>query len=262
MTIVSRENQRLKDIRRLKTCKEEDRALLEGPHLIAEAATEGVQLDFVLGTPDFLASEAGRKLSASLSEAPIPVEARLLEEVADADSPRGVVAAARLPKTDLDCLPTRLIGPLVFAEGLQNPGNLGALARSAEAAGACGLALESGRHGSARPYHPRALRGSAGSLLRLSVATDVSIEQLRDRYADQRPRAVALVPAGGEDLYAVDLAGALILVVGAEGAGLSPGTEEACDDRVTIPLGGSVESLNTAVAAAVVLFEVRRRNQA
>ncbi len=258
--IVSRDNQRLKDIRRLKACKEAGRALLEGPHLIADAIAAGLDLDYVLATPDFSETGPGHELARLLPEPALVVETRLLEEVADADAPRGVVAAVSFPEAGIDRLPGRLAGPLVFAEGIQDPGNLGALARTAEAAGASGLAISPGRHGSASPRHPRALRGSAGSLLRIPLASGTTLGELEQRYSEQRPRSVALVAHGGVDLDRADLDRPLILALGAEAHGLSPATLAGCDLQVTIPLAAPVESLNTAVAAAVALFEIRRRN--
>ena len=97
--------------------------------------------------------------------------APLLVELADADSPPGVAAVVHLPRGGPDTLPRRRGALWVFVDGLQDPGNLGALARVAEAAGAAGLALAPG---TVHPNHPRALRGSAGSLLRLPVAVGVS----------------------------------------------------------------------------------------
>ncbi len=261
--ITSRQNRRLKDIRRLRRSKD-DRALLEGRHLVAEALTAGIALEEVLIAPGFLAGrpedeELGRALAA-LAEPPLEVAAELLDELGDADSPRGLLAVARLPRGGVEALPQRPDGVYVFLERLQDPGNLGAVARAAEAAGAAGLALSPE---SAHPNHPRALRGSAGSLLRLPVAVGVEPDAL-DRHlaagpAGLRPRWAALVPRGGETLWKVPLDGALVLAVGSEGQGLSEEILRRADLGITIPLAAPVESLNAAVAAALVLFEVRRR---
>jgi TrmH family RNA methyltransferase len=257
--IVSRNNRRLKDIRRLRKCKEKRRALLEGPNLIAEAHAAGFEIEYVLATPDFLAGAVGRWLRHLLLEPPIETAPQLLAEVADADSPRGVVAAARLPQWTIRALPDRIAGPFVLAEGLQDPGNLGALARVAEASGSTGLALGRAAHGSVQPHHPRALRASAGSLLRLPLAIDVSLAELEERYAVQSPKKLALVAHGGQDLQSIEAADPVILAIGAEGEGLTRETLDRCDLEVTIDLEAPVESLNSTVAAAVVLFELRRR---
>lgn len=233
-----------------------DRALVEGPHLIADALAAGLALEDLLATPEFLESDAGRALVPRLPRPPRLVTAAALDALADADSPRGILAIAKLPRGGAETLPVAAGGVYVYADGLQDPGNVGALARVAEAAGAAGLALSPG---CVHPNHPRALRGSAGSLLRLPTAVDVAADALARHLAAAKPRWLALVPRAGADLYAADLAGSLVLLVGAEGTGLAPELLARADERITVPLAAPVESLNAAVAAAVALFEIRRR---
>lgn len=256
--ITSRQNQRVKDIRRLRRSKG-DLALLEGPHLVEAALRAGHVLEEVLATPPFLASLEGEGLVRSLPLPPLVVSPELLAELTDADSPRGLLAVARLPRFGVETLPVRPDCPYLYLEGLQDPGNLGALARVAEAAGAAGLALSPG---CAHPNHPRALRASAGSLLRLPVAVGVTPEALEEHLALAHPRWAALVPRGGEELYRARLDGTAILAVGAEGSGLSPTLLARAGLRLTIPMAPAVESLNATVAAALVLFEMRRRSAA
>ncbi|MDX1999313.1 MAG: RNA methyltransferase [Thermoanaerobaculia bacterium] len=234
-----------------------DRALLEGPHLVLEAIAAGLALEAILVTPDALTASAdGRRLGALLAARGTPVDEvseELLASLGDADAPRGVLAVARLPRPGLAALRTPP-SLAVFVDGLQDPGNLGALARVAEAAEADALVLAPG---TVHPNHPRALRASAGSLLRLPVATGVTAQELAGRVPDAT--WVALVPRDGIPLWSADLTGPLVVTLGAEGPGLDPEFAARCDQRVTIPLAPAVESLNATVAAALVLFEIRRR---
>ncbi len=230
--------------------------MLEGPHLVAEALAAGLPLEEILATPPFLDSPEGEVLAREFPAAPLMVAPELLAELTDADSPRGVLAVASLPRAGVEALPIKEGHPYLYLDGLQDPGNLGALARVAEAAGAAGLALSPG---CAHPNHPRALRASAGSLLRLPVAVGVEPDALSRHLESVHPRWTALVPCDGEDLYAAGLGGTLILAVGAEGPGLSPPLLARAGLRLTIPLEPAVESLNATVAAALVLFEIRRR---
>lgn len=264
--ITSPRNERLKDMRRLRRSKG-DRALLEGPHLVTEALDAGVALELVLATPEMLAGDEGRRLAARLAVPPLEVAGEVLATLADADSPRGMAAIAHLPRGGATSLPVRPGGVYLYLDGLQDPGNLGALARVAEAAGAAGLALAPG---SVHPNHPRALRGSAGSLLRLPAAVGVTPDQLdrRLREGGAEPHWIALATRGGVSLWSDDRAGSpagggtgapLVLAVGAEGPGLSPDVAARSVSAVTIPLAPPVESLNAVVAAALVLFELRRR---
>lgn len=245
----------MKDIRRLRRSKG-DRALLEGPHLVAEALAAGLVLEEALATPGFLDTPEGQRLARLLPAAPLEVSPDLLDGLTDADSPHGLLAVALLPRFGVASLPVATDRPYLYLDGLQDPGNLGALARVAEAAGAAGLALSPG---CVHPNHPRALRASAGSLLRLPVAVGVEPDALDAHLTSVHPRWAALVPRDGEDLYRARLDGTLILAVGAEGPGLSPSLLDRGGLRLTIPMAATVESLNATVAAALVLFEVRRR---
>ncbi|MEM7586169.1 MAG: RNA methyltransferase, partial [Acidobacteriota bacterium] len=145
---------------------------------------------------------------------------------------------------------------IVYADGLQDPGNLGALARSAEAAGAAALCLSPS---SVHPNHPRALRASAGSLLRLPIAVDCPVEQLEAQLADHRPRWLGLTQRGGQSLYEANFDGCLVLALGAEASGLSVNVQDHLTQAITIPTQPPVESLNATVAASIVLFEIARR---
>jgi TrmH family RNA methyltransferase len=167
--------------------------------------------------------------------------------VALAERPQdGAVFAARPPLVVVAC-------------DVQDPGNLGAIARVAEAAGASGL-IVTGR--SAAPFGWKALRGSMGSALRLPVAsrdaTDAAIAEARRHGC----RVVAMAPRGGRLLYDADLAGPVALVVGSEGRGLDEAALSLADERVTIPMQPPVESLNTATSAALILYEARRQRLA
>ena len=252
--ISSRNNPTLRRLRRLKR-ERGDSALLEGTDLVSEAAAAGIELELVLATADFLAGPEGRLLQTVLDRAPRVVAAPLLDELADADSPRGVLAQARLPRAAVGDLPVA-DGAYLYLDGVQQPANLGALARVAEAAGARGLALAPG---SAHPNHPRALRASAGSLLRLPVATDVSPPALVARLEPARPLWIALDPHDGVGLWQAEIPGNVVLALGAEGPGLSAETAQRADLRLTIAMQSPVESLNVTVAAALVLFELKRR---
>lgn len=253
--ITSRQNQRLKDIRRLKRSKA-SLALLEGEHLVREALMSSVVLVEVLATPEFLASPAGIELARRM---PLPIEAvaaGALDSLADTDSPPGILAIAELPRSGVAALPSIRNGIYLFADGLQDPGNVGALARTAEAAGAVGLALAPG---SASANHPRALRASAGSLLRLPIAVEVQPHQLDRHLEDLAPYWITLVPRDGISLFEAQWSGTLVVALGAEGPGVSEAVRSRSDLEVTIPLAPPVESLNATVAAALTLFEIRRR---
>jgi TrmH family RNA methyltransferase len=254
--IVSRKNRWVKDIRRLRRSKG-DRALLEGPHLLREALAAGLDLEIVLTTPEFAAAPDSESLLEPLSDVVQLARSDVLSAAADSDSPRGVVAIASLPRRGVSTLPRSAGGIYLYCDGLQEPGNLGALARVAEAAGVTAVSLGSG---CVHPNHPRALRASAGSLLRLPVARDVTLGELDDRLDGLDAVWLALVPGQGEDLFEAELPnGATVLLVGAEGGGLRGASLSRADRCLTLPMRPPVESLNVTVAAGVALYELRRR---
>jgi TrmH family RNA methyltransferase len=244
-------------MRRLRRSKDDRQALLEGPHLLAEALTAGISLEVVLVTAERAKERATEDLLGRV-RCPIRLVApELLLELADSDSPQGLVAVAALSRQGVEAVPMIPGGVYLYLDGMQDPGNLGAVARAAEASGvvAC-LVLGPG---TVHPNHPRALRASAGSLLRLPLALRVSADSLDERLATLEPAWVALAPGGGESLWSAGLDGTLIVALGAEGPGLSPAVLARAHQRLSIPVAPPVESLNATVAAALVLYELRRR---
>jgi TrmH family RNA methyltransferase len=236
-----------------------DHALLEGPHLVGEALALGLELEIVLATPEALARAEGGRLAAALPEPPVEVAAAVLEGLADADSPRGWLALARLPRSGPEGLSLGSDALLVFLDGVQDPGNVGAIARVSEAFGAEALALAPG---CAHPNHPRALRASAGSLLRLPAAIDGSVAAIDGRW-NRSPLWIALAAHGGSAPGTLpEGSHAVVVAVGAEGPGLSREVERRVDERWTIRLAGRVESLNVAVATGIVLHALRGERQA
>ncbi len=255
--ISSRQNRHIKTIRRLRACKDEF-AFLEGPRLAEETLGAGLELVEVLATPEFLAGQTGRAIAEQLVKSPLVVAESVLASVTDAGTPQGILAIAALPRSDVAALTRVPDGVYLYLECVQDPGNLGALARSAEATSVAGIALSPG---CAHPNNPKALRASAGSLLRMPVAVDADLSSLLTHLSALSPTLVALEPEGGDDLYETGLGGALVLALGSEGTGLSAGTRARADLRVTVPVAQPVESLNVAVAASIVLHELSRRRR-
>ena len=181
---------------------------------------------------------------------------RALSELAGTSDHQGVVARVEpYPYADAWELSRAAEPLLVCLDQVTDPRNLGAVARSAEGAGATGIVLPA--HRSAR-VTPAVARASAGAVEHLPIAV---VPNLAKYLADVKGPAlwVYAADADGVPMWEADLAGGLALVFGAEGKGLRPLVRRQCDGVVSIPLAGSVESLNVSVAAAVLLYEARRR---
>jgi RNA methyltransferase, TrmH family len=220
--------------------------LLEGEKTILDAVAAGFPLEHVLHD---VSIKPGR-LAALTSLHPRLVSRAVLERLADARTPQHLLAVAR--RRDVPVAETLgRPGPVVFVFGIQDPGNLGAIVRVAEAAGGAGVL---GAPGTADFFHPRAVRASAGSVLRIPVSGRVSFEPFAaDAKAAGRPVCGA-VSRDGEDAFSAPLDARSVLVVGAEGAGLPAGAYRYLDRRLTIPMAAPVDSLNAAVATALLLY--------
>ena len=230
--------------------------ILEGAHLVREALAAALPIESVLVTPEFAGSDAGRALLAELDRPPLEVGSDVLDSLADADSPRGVLALASLPRSGIASIPLERDGLLLYLDGLQDPGNLGAIGRVAEAFGVRALLLAPG---TVHPNHPRALRASAGSLLRLVVAIGVTAEAAADHLASVNPRWAALEAHDGEPLPDRSPSGCWVLALGAERGRIADEVMCRVDRRWTIPLAPPVESLNVAVAAGIALHALAGR---
>ena len=229
-------------------------AILEGPHLVKEALGNGMSPLILLVTETFAASSEGTFL-ANRQDCEL-IQENLLERITDSDSPRGVLAVVPLPRLDIARLPKISGGTYLYLDGIQNPGNLGALARVAEASGVTALVC---RSGTAHPNQSRALRASAGSLLRLPVALEVEPEDLRNHLASLEAQWWILDASAPNSLWESPFPETMVLALGAEGPGVSEDLRHLSHRSVSIPLVTPVESLNVTVAAALALFERRRR---
>jgi len=231
--------------------------LLDGWHLLSEAAVANVAVEkiAICGPPTAQEQSVIDRLQR-LGALVIEVTEAVLNALSPVNSPTGVVASARVPVVSAASLLTPPPALVLAAAGLQDPGNAGAIIRSAAAAGATGVVLD---ELSADPWGWKALRASMGSVFHLPVVRSRALASLIEEWRDSGVRIVATVPRGGLPMYDVDFRAPTALLLGGEGAGLPAAFSEAADTRVSIPMHGAIESLNAAVAAAVLLYEAQRQ---
>jgi TrmH family RNA methyltransferase len=256
--IRSRSNAFVRRLRELKDRASRELVLLEGSRLVAEALAAGVEILEAAVSPRFRDSRRGRELLRSLEECgatPRTMHEDVLSSLSELTSGEGVLAIGRRPRFAEPQLYEGV--PLILvAAGIQNPGNLGGLMRTAEAAGGTGAYLA---HGSADPLSWKSLRGSMGSALRLPHLTGGRLPEILEKLKARGVRSVAAVPRAARSYLDVDLRGPVALVVGGEGWGLDEAALAAIDFQVSIPMRGPVESLNVGVAAGILLFEAARQ---
>ena len=258
-SITSVNNTLIKELSALKQKKarlESGLFAAEGVRLAEEAVKSGtVQYLFVTEPVDdrtqALLNYAARQKADVYSVPP-----HVLERLCDTRTPQGVVAVCELPATRLSGLPPE--GTLLVLDRVQDPGNLGTLLRTADAAGVSGLALLAG---TTDAYAPKAVRSSMGSLFHLPVVQDVSEADLLAYCMAQQYDLVVTSLEGSTDLYQTRLQGRKALVLGSEAAGVSPTLLAAAHTRLRIPMAGQAESLNVAMSGAIILFEMLRQNR-
>ncbi len=253
--IRSRRNPRIQTIRAIRAGKNRDLVLLEGGHLVEEALESGWEVPWLLFAEEGLAAGDCRVLSGAAARGvdAFPCDSGILEEVRDLDSPGRLLGVAARPRTRLAAVLDAAAGSgglVVVSAGIQDPGNLGALVRSAAGLGAAGVAVLAG---GVSPWHPRALRGASGTTFRIPVAEGVSVETLVAGAAE-RGLELWAAEACGEDPRKVRREGPVALLLGEEGRGLPQGLAARCARKIGIPLSRGVESLNVAAAGAILAF--------
>jgi TrmH family RNA methyltransferase len=256
--VASRHNLRLKELRlafRRAELTPHGECAIEGIKLFEESLRSGQRLETVFFSDSArpLAEKLLPQIGAHAETWLIPHS--LFASLVPSDAPQGVAALIKLRPTSIDQLLDRAHqGPLLIAAGLQDPGNLGTLFRSAEAFGAAGIFLT---EGTVSPYNAKVLRGSAGSIFRLPFLQIASVELLRLLRANN-VRLLATSSHQGTTLPAADWSLPLALFVGNEGAGLSRELMREMDDTLAIPQIAAVESLNAGVAGSIVMYEFAR----
>ena len=256
VTITSVQNERVKYVRSLarrRTRQREGRFVVEGTRLVEEMVGAGLVPAFALYTEAWATGHNARLLLTELAQAgegAWPVSEPVFAACTDVQSPQGVLAV--VPYFQLRERP----GLILILDGMRDPGNLGTVLRSAEAAGVGRVLLAPG---SVDLYNPKVLRAAMGAHFRLP-ATHLEWPAIAEQ-VEGRTRWLA--DAAGEKVYdAVDWTVPSALVVGGEAAGPGREASELATGRVRIPMAGGTESLNAAMAATVILFEAARQQAA
>lgn len=255
-TITSSSNPLIKQARALRQRKARAASglfLVEGIHHVGEALEAGWEVRTVLYAPELLSSDFGRELIARAARrepGPQAVSAAVMESLAEKDNPQGILAVVRQRSASLAEL--KGLQSAVALVSPQDPGNVGAILRSIDATGASALIQ---LDGGADPYHPTAVRASMGALFWKPVVQAGFAEFL----AWARAGALWIVGTSAHaetDYRTFEPDGPWILLLGSEQKGLSPEQLAACDARISLPMRGRVSSLNLAVAAGILLYQL------
>lgn len=234
--------------------EEEGRFLIDGPRLVAEALNAGAPVEQLI-----VADPAPPRVRALVEEAEhrgiptVTVAPHVLEAISDVESPQGIAAMVAVRHVEAEALLTKHDLILLVADRIQDPGNLGTMIRTADAAGASGVALTAG---TVDAHNPKVVRATMGSIFHLPVFV-TPVETLRTSLRVSGVRIIAADPRGSVDYREADYRPPVAIVVGNEAEGVDPEWAKT-GTPVRIPLYGLAESLNAAVAAALLLYEAAR----
>ena len=259
--ILSRDNPRLKNARRIRDGKIHDRIFIEGARLVAEALSSRIAIDQA-----FVSAEDGSEFADLLTDAGVTriyeLSDPVFQSIADTVTSQGVVVIAERSGGNESAIEVRLssatVPLVVFLTRINNPSNLGAVIRTAEAAGVAGVIVSTE---SADAFSPKALRSSMGSAFRLPIWQGVSFENALAWARANGLRTVAADVDADKSHVDFDWTARRMLVLGSEAHGLSNDERRRVDDVIKIQMEREVESLNLAVATGVILFEARRQQQ-
>lgn len=252
--ITSTQNPHIKQVVKLhqmRECDARGEFLFEGTHALIESLAAGWNVTSVYFTSDWIDRNSG--LQSGLASIPeqYVVSHDILKKMATTPSPDGVVAVGKLP-SPMATVPSFRLG--IAVDALQDPGNLGALQRSAVACGADEVFVGAG---SVAVHHPKVVRASAGQWFR-QPPKSFELKRLIDACKPRSIRVFAAV-AGGIPVWDIDLTQPSLILLGNEGAGLDRRWIEAADARIGVPMATGVESLNVAMTGTMILYEAMRQ---
>jgi TrmH family RNA methyltransferase len=261
MKITSRDNSLLRQARAVRDGKDDNLIYVEGLRLCVEALRSKLDLEAVIFSEQLANKEkAGAAIDELAKASPRmgSVSEKLLESISYTKTPQGIVVLARRPESSEQRLAASLTkNPLlVVLHQINNPVNVGAILRTAEAAGATGLITT---QNTSDPFSPKSLRGAMGSAFRLPIWRDADFEEAIDWL---KTRTIAVVGAAAHANVKhtdYDWSRATALLLGPESTGLNDDELRATDQTVSIQMHGEVESLNVSVAAGILLFEAARQ---
>jgi TrmH family RNA methyltransferase len=246
---------------------EDGSCAIEGLRIVEEATRSGLRFRavFFKESAQNLADRLLPQIGANVDTLLLPD--KLFDATVPSETPQGVAALVRLKEFSLaDVLERLQVGPIIVLSGLQDPGNLGTILRSAEAFGSAGVVLG---EGTVSPFNSKVIRASAGSIFRLPVVIGKAIgkaagglEEISARLRAQSVRLIATSSHKGTPIDQAKLTGPAAIFVGSEGSGLPRAVLAQADELIAIPHTQQVESLNAGVAGSIVLYEAARQRRA
>lgn len=259
--VTSKENSAVKYLRSLsdpKQRKKEQAFLIEGIKMVEEALRGGTGVKMVVAAPSLVQHHGKNilKLAETRSVDILWVSEKLMDAVAETKTPQPVMAVVQMKEHVENELLAHGSKLVVICHRLQDPGNLGTIIRTAEAVGAAGVAVT---QNTVDPYNTKTVRASMGSILRVPVVRIADVSAFIKKCGQEGFQTIAMALEGSKSLFDFDLTRPTAVIAGQEGAGLPEDILDRVDHRVRIPMAETIDSLNVATAAAVILYEALRQ---
>ena len=259
--VTSRENKQVKYLRSLQDPKNRRTAkvfLVEGSKMVEESLREPGRVKLLIASPSLMKHQ-GRNMMHLAEERGVEIlwiSERLMDHVSESRTPQPILAVVAMRRYSEDSLLFKDPGLFLVAHELQDPGNLGTIIRTAEAAGAAGIGIT---RNTVDPYNHRSVRASMGSILRLPVAKIANMKGLIEKCKHQGFQTVAMTLNGYTPHFDLDLKQPTAIILGQESAGLTEEVLRTIDHRARIPMAANIDSLNVATSAAIILYEALRQ---
>ena len=256
--------EKLRQIYRLKTEKgrgKEEKFLIEGLRLCQEAFSSGWDVQLVFFSSEFGGSAAGEKLIQQFSKKGTEIfrtKKKEIEKLTDTETPQGIMAVVKKKKFTLSRDFLKESSLLLGLDSIRDPGNLGTMIRTADAAGADGVLLSKG---CVELYNPKVIRSTMGSIFHLPVVEGLDLKEVLPEMKVSGFKIFSSEVHQGKDYSRISYPEKICLLMGGESSGISKEVSNLADERIKIPLFGKAESLNASVAAGILLYEmVRNKN--
>lgn len=254
MIITSRENKIFKTAKLLKTSKGRSDAgmfIIEGIRSVKDAVSKNARLFCVI-------EKDGTKVDIEYNCPAYTFAPKLFDDIAETITPQGVMAIVYMQKHSLEDIDAENKNCIVMCETLQDPGNIGTVIRTAHAASAAGVVLTKG---CCDLYNPKIVRSTMTGMMSLPVVQNVCAEETIEYFKKKGYTVLAgALTETAVDLYETSLVGKYLVIIGNEGNGVTASTLSMCDKVVKIPMASDAESLNAAIAGAVMMYEHYRQN--
>ena len=236
--------------------KLKDKFLLEGARLCQEAIQSDWEVEQIFYSQSFQDSEAGKNilnLAKPKKIGMLLVQEKVITKIAETETPQGIVALVQKKRFSLKDVLAKSPDTILALDNIKDPGNLGTILRTADAAGVFAVLLS---QGSVELYNSKVVRTTMGSIFHLNPVDNLSFAQVMPELKNLGYQIVATLPQGGKRIDWLDFSGKICLLIGNETLGLSEEMLKLADLKITLPIFGKAESLNAAVACGIILYQI------